>query len=111
MTTTAWGINDLGQIVGQYVVSGDGLHGFLKDGDDYITIDYPNGSNTWLYDINNNGQIIGQAHDLTNYNKIYSFIATPDSSTQQVLEPNSGYLLILGIIGIGAGILKRSSIG
>jgi probable HAF family extracellular repeat protein len=38
--TSAFGINTAGQIVGQF---GDatGSHGFLKDGDMYITIDVP----------------------------------------------------------------------
>ena len=57
----AVGINDSGQIVGNFMDSDLRGHGFLKDGDSYTTIDYPdaNVSGIALYGINNLGQIVG----------------------------------------------------
>jgi probable HAF family extracellular repeat protein len=51
----ALGINDLGQIVGDY-----DSHGFLYSGGTYITLDDPLAKGfTSAYDINNLGQIVG----------------------------------------------------
>ena len=51
--TAAHGINDRGQIVGEY--SAGGLHGFVLDHDTFTTFDVP-GTPTG---INNRGEIVG----------------------------------------------------
>src|SRR5262249_26133058 len=70
-TTVAWGINDLGQIVGYYV-NATGDHGFLYSGGFFTTIDDPFASDasttgfihgTHATGINNNGQNVGQYPD------------------------------------------------
>ena len=44
--TFAYGINNSGQIVGQYVDAQGNLHGFETNGTAYTTVDYPV---RWLY--------------------------------------------------------------
>jgi hypothetical protein len=56
--TVLYGLNDRGQIVGQY--SDTSCHGFLLDGDSFATIDNPDALfATGAADINDRGQIIG----------------------------------------------------
>jgi len=52
------GINDAGDIVGEYY-DGSGQHGFVDIGGVITTIDYPGGINTSFMDINNLGQAVG----------------------------------------------------
>jgi len=55
----AFGINDFGQIVGEYGGAG-GSHGYLYSGGTYVTLDDPLATvGTTAYDINNLGQIVG----------------------------------------------------
>jgi len=58
ISTTALGINASGQVVGWYADSGDSWHGFLLSNGTYTTVDYP-GHATYLFGINDNGQIVG----------------------------------------------------
>lgn len=109
MRTEVWGINDRGQIVGQYTVAYEGTHGFLKDGDTYVTLDFAAGSDTRLGDINNNGMIIGQAHEPGDTNNSFSFIAMPSLVNNQVPEPATLFLLFGGLAGIGW--LKKRKFG
>jgi uncharacterized membrane protein len=56
--TALYGLNDRGQIVGQY--SDSSCHGFLLDGDTFTTIDNPDALfATGAADINDRGQIVG----------------------------------------------------
>jgi len=60
ISTTAYGINDDGQIVGTYTDSLSRQHGFLISGSLYLTIDDPAAINTSVAaGINNKGQIVG----------------------------------------------------
>jgi probable HAF family extracellular repeat protein len=57
--TQAFGINDFGQIVGEYT-GGGAVHGFLYSGGTYVTLDDPLATGlTAAFDINNLGQIVG----------------------------------------------------
>jgi probable HAF family extracellular repeat protein len=62
-TTSAVGINDLGQIVGSFQ-DAIGTHGFLYSRGTYTTLDAPTAppGTTSAAAINNLGQIVGQAH-------------------------------------------------
>jgi probable HAF family extracellular repeat protein len=63
--TWAFGINDLGQIVGAYE-DGTGSNGFLYNGSNYFTFDDPLATNgTQAFGINDLGQIVGE-YDVTN---------------------------------------------
>jgi len=58
--TVPFGINDRGQIVGDYVNKNDHLrHGFLRSGGVYTTIDPPDAVLTVAEGINNSGDIAG----------------------------------------------------
>jgi probable HAF family extracellular repeat protein len=55
----ARGINGTGQIVGSYYSASDTVHGFLKDGSTYTTLDVPGATGTVASGINDAGQIVG----------------------------------------------------
>ena len=55
-------INNRGQIVGSYY-DDTGSHGFVFDGDTFITIDFPGALETWAGGINDRGQIVGSYLD------------------------------------------------
>jgi len=60
---TANGINDHGQVVGQFTDQNGGVHGFLWEADSFCQVDYPGMSAVNLYKINNLGQFVGSAND------------------------------------------------
>lgn len=63
--TRAVGINDSGQIVGDYQDS-KGFHGYLLDSNGtFTTLDVPGAASTHAYGINDNGLIVGQYTDST----------------------------------------------
>ncbi|TMJ80734.1 MAG: hypothetical protein E6G76_26320 [Alphaproteobacteria bacterium] len=66
-TTIASGINDAGQIVGQFRDASNRAHGFLLSGGSFITIDDPAatgpGSGTFVQGINDARQIVGSYID------------------------------------------------
>jgi hypothetical protein len=57
--TIAFMTNNSGTTVGEYVDADGNGHGFIKDGDDYESVDYPGGRNAYALGINNAGDIIG----------------------------------------------------
>ncbi len=60
MRTYAWGINDSGDIVGEYRDgSGINYHGFVYDGSTYTTLDVPGARDTYAHGVNNSGDIVG----------------------------------------------------
>jgi probable HAF family extracellular repeat protein len=64
--TTASGINNMGQIVGQYGDSSGHAHGFLLSGGIYTTLDDPSATfGTTASGINDMGQIVVQSGDMT----------------------------------------------
>src|SRR5437868_4491017 len=59
-STTPWGINADGAVVGIYVDSAAGKeHGFLLSGGTFTTIDYPSALATRLRGLNAQGDIVG----------------------------------------------------
>ncbi|MBZ5617854.1 MAG: hypothetical protein LAQ69_03845 [Acidobacteriia bacterium] len=58
-STTPWGINDDGAVVGMYADSSGRTHGFLLQGGTFTTIDYPGALMTGPAGINNHGDIVG----------------------------------------------------
>lgn len=82
---TANAINDLGVVVGWYQATvGGPEHGFMINGKDVTTIDYPGGERTICYGINNSGQVVGAyfdtealSHAFLCNNGVYSNIDPP----------------------------------
>ncbi len=63
ITTQPNDINALGHIVGTYIDSGGGTHGFLAVGETFTSIDYPGATTTSAWGINAAGQIVGNHID------------------------------------------------
>jgi probable HAF family extracellular repeat protein len=61
--TAAYGINNMGQIVGAYW--GFGVHGFVEKNGAFTTIDMPNSIQTIASGINDRGDIVGYYEDNT----------------------------------------------
>ena len=74
IVTEANGINNAGQIVGQYAANGTG-YGFLYDNGVYTTLAIP-ADYVFAEDINDSGQIVGFYDNFSN-NTEYGFLATP----------------------------------
>jgi hypothetical protein len=74
--TIPLGINDIGQIVGNYQDEVDRSHGFLRQGETFITIDFPGAPNTLLSCINTHGQIVGLTIGQSRAEQ-HGFLATP----------------------------------
>jgi probable HAF family extracellular repeat protein len=72
--TTASGINDAGQIVGE-----SGGHGVLLSGGNYTTLDVPGARTTSAQGINDAGQIVGWYQDAAGYN--HGFLLSGGSYT------------------------------
>jgi uncharacterized membrane protein len=62
--TSATGINNGGQIVGNYE-DVTGSHGFLDSGGSFTSINVPGATDTYVSGINNGGQIVGNYDDAT----------------------------------------------
>jgi probable HAF family extracellular repeat protein len=58
-STGVYGINNAGAMVGSYVDSGGLRHGFRLSGGKVVTIDDPNGTDTYCFAINKAGSIVG----------------------------------------------------
>jgi probable HAF family extracellular repeat protein len=80
-STTAEGINGLGQIVGSYTTPSPAIHGFLYTAGDYTTIDDPLGTQgDFANGINGVGQIVGNYQTTVN-GVSHGFLYNPYSST------------------------------
>lgn len=112
-TTTAFGINDQGQIVGGYclppsnvcptnVVFSPANHGFLDDHGVFTQLDYPGAQYTEANAINNAGSIVGNyfinnsaPHAYLYQNGVYINIDVPDANLTFVSAINN--------LGVAAG--------
>jgi probable HAF family extracellular repeat protein len=93
--TVAFGINDPGQIVGDYVDTDGTRHGFLLSGGVYTTLDPPGSSFTVAEGINNAGVIVGTyidadgQHGFVFSRNVYTRIDVPNSTGTAVLSINA----------------------
>src|SRR5947209_6785567 len=58
-STSAWGINSHGDVVGVYTLGDTSVHGFLFSGGEIVSIDYPGADTTHTWGINDHGGIVG----------------------------------------------------
>jgi probable HAF family extracellular repeat protein len=70
-STYAYGINNSGQVVGNYLVHNIDDHGFLYSAGNFTTIDFAGAYITQPYGINDRGEIVGFTADF------HAFLAIP----------------------------------
>jgi hypothetical protein len=105
--TTALGINDHGQVVGNFVPSGTGdQHGYIRQPDgSFEILDLPGDASVSLFGINNAGQIAGS---LTDSGESRGFIRNPDGSFVFLDIPTSRTTVAAGIDEAGNALGQAS---
>jgi uncharacterized membrane protein len=73
-------VNNLGQVAGSYSDSAGNSDGFLYTGGKYVTLDAPGATDTYLYGINDFGQILGVSVYVST-GKSYVFLDTRGTFT------------------------------
>jgi hypothetical protein len=64
-------VNPRGEIVGVYRDTANRLHGFVREGDDYVTLDVPGATTTRAFGINAGGDVVGAFVDATGRTRAY----------------------------------------
>jgi len=94
--TSIFGINNLGDIVGDYVDASGVQHGFVMSNGIVTTIDFPGSTNTNAQGINDSGEIVGSTvvsnvrHGYLYSNGTFTQIDYPGASTAGSGAPLSG---------------------
>jgi hypothetical protein len=82
VTSDANGINNAGEIVGDFAGSDGILHGNLHVGGSFLQLDAPRALETIAYGVNNHGLVVGQEDDGI---RVHGFLF--DARTGQYVEP------------------------
>jgi uncharacterized membrane protein len=72
--TTAWDMNARGEIVGAYRDAANRIHGFVRTGQDYASLDFPGAVTTRAFGVNAGGDVVGAFVDSTGRTR--AFMAT-----------------------------------
>jgi uncharacterized membrane protein len=75
--TAAWDVNPRGEIVGVYTDPAGRLHGFVRDDDDYLTLDVPGATATRAFGINAGGDVVGAFVDGAGVTRAFIASRTP----------------------------------
>src|SRR6478735_10771805 len=87
--TFAHGINDRSQIVGSFTDAALKMHGFLRTGGQFVTIDVPNADETEAWGINSRSQIVGwyvvngQSHGFLLENSRFTILDPPGATSSR----------------------------
>lgn len=92
--TYAYGINNAGQIVGQYTDLQSIPHGYLDTAGSFTTIDFPGAADTEAFGINNAGSVVGLYYDQTG--RYHGFLYQAGSYTS-LDYPNASNTWAFGI--------------
>jgi len=92
--TNPLGINDDGIVVGYFAYGWfpEHYHGFLFDGENYINLDFPNMDHTYIYDINNEGRLLGKWIDQSGEQTMFTAYHAP--------LPPALWLFGTGLVGL-----------
>jgi len=94
-STYSGGINDKGQVVGQFQDTSGVWHGFLEEGGTYTTIDPPDSTYTYPSEINNSSTIVGSWNNLSGWSE--GFVRTSTGGFTVVNFPGGLETQIFGI--------------
>lgn len=97
LATFVHGINDRGEVVGQYDLADGLVHGFLLSRGAYTPLDYPGAYWTTPTGINNAGTIVGfyafagedRFHGFVLKDNVYTTVDVPDSTNCLILSINA----------------------
>ena len=95
-TTQAIGINNAGQVVGDFEDSSGVIHGFINTGGTFTTLDVPGASDTFAFGINDAGQVVGNFGTSSGQ---HGFVASP--------VPLPAAVWLLGTTLGGLGFVRR----
>jgi hypothetical protein len=120
--TYANGINDSNEVVGYFVDSGGVTHGFLKDEDDFTTLDPPGSTFTFASDVNAREETVGyyidgngKTHGFLEKHGKYTTIDYPNSVGSFIYGNNSrgdiagGYYDLTGAVHGFVGYRRTSA--
>ncbi len=102
--TAPWGINDKGDIVGNYYPEDGSLHGFLFSGGVYTKIDLPAACSTNPNSINDAGVIVGDygVGDCAGGTEEHHGFLLRDDTFVTIDDPNGVYQFVTVLRGINA---------
>jgi probable HAF family extracellular repeat protein len=114
--TVPFGINDSGEIVGNYVDSNSVLHGFLYSNGTYTTVTDPSartdsgfqGFGTYAHSINGSGQIVGYYVDATtNGDRGFLYSGGPNGTYTTLDDPSAEQGSGVGTVAFGINDLGQ----
>jgi probable HAF family extracellular repeat protein len=107
VTSTAFGINDQGAIVGAFTTSTTDDRGFLLFQGQFSHFNFPGAESTEAEDINNNGQIVGDylnvktgQHGFLVHNGVFSSFSDPSAPSQTQALGINNFGTIVGMAGV-----------